>query len=245
MVSKLLPIIPEHKGYVEVFGGSAILLLSKESSKWEVLNDFDSNLMNFWSVVQNGYEEFINSFEWELVSRERFNTYKIKYKNNDYDDAIERAKIFYYLVKAGFAADMKNPIFGTGKDKSRLRIKDIEDDIKSAHERLLSVTIENKSFEDLFKIYDSPDTFFYLDPPYRNTKQYAVGKFTDNQYEQMRNCCRDAKGKWLITINNDEYIKELYKDFNVMDHEVFYSVCKTENGRNNFKELIITNYDIK
>lgn len=244
LISKLLPLIPEHKGYVEVFGGSAVLLLNKEPSKWEVLNDFDSNLMNFWSVVQKAHDQFIKSFEWELVSRERFEEYKIKYKNNDYEDAIERAKIFYYLVRSCFAADMKNPVFGASKDRNRLRIDKIEDDIKSVYQRLQSVTIENKSFEDIFKIYDSPDTFFYLDSPYRNTKQYATGKFTDEMFAKLAECCKNAKGKWLYTINNDEYIRGLFKDFNIIDHEVWYSVCKTDNGRADFKELIITNYDI-
>jgi DNA adenine methylase len=195
-------------------------------------------------VVQNAYDQFIKSFEWELVSRERFEEYKAKYKSGNYDDAIERAKIFYYLVKAGFGADMKNPVFGTGKDRNRLRLEQIEEDIKAAHQRLQRVTIENKSFEDVFKIYDSPDTFFYLDSPYRNTKQYATGKFTDEMFAKLADCCKNSKGKWLYTINDDEYIRELFKDFNVMDHKVFYSVCKTENGRQDFKELIITNYDI-
>ena len=96
----------------------------------------------------------------------------------------------------------------------------------------------------LFSIYDSPDTFFYLDSPYRNTKQYAVGKFTDEQYQLLADCCRNAKGKWLYTINDNEYIRELFKDFNIMTHDVYYSICKTQNGRQDFKELIITNYDI-
>lgn len=244
LVRKILPIIPEHKGFVEVFGGSAIVLLNKKPSKWEVLNDFDSNLMNFWSIVQTAHDQLIKSFEWELVSRERFEEYKRKYKENDFDDAIERAKVFYYLVKAGFGADMKNPIFGTGRDRNRLRLEQVEQDIKDAYKRIQKVTIENKSFEDIFRIYDSEDTFFFLDSPYRNTKQYATGKFTDGQYKQLAECCKNAKGKWLYTINNDEYIKELFKDFNVMTHDVFYSVCKADSGRTNFKELIITNYDI-
>ena len=29
-----------------------------------------------------------------------------------------------------------------------------------------------------------------------------------------------------------------------MTHDVYYSVCKTDNGRKDFKELIITNYDV-
>lgn len=245
LVDKLIPLIPRHKCYVEVFGGAGWLLFAKEPSQVEILNDFDENLMNFWSVIKNAPDQFIKSFEYTLVSRKTFNEYKEKYKNNDFDDAIEKAHVFYYLVNAGFASDMKNPVFGTRcQSRNRLRIDEVDRTIPEAYKRLQKVTIENKSFEKLFEIYDSPDTFFYLDSPYRNTKQYAVGKFTDEQYKLLADCCRNAKGKWLYTINDDEYIRELFKDFNIITHDVYYSICKTQNGRQNFKELIITNYDI-
>ncbi len=199
--------------------------------------------MNFWSVVKNAPDQFINSFDYTLVSRELFNQYKQIYKEGIYEDAIQRAHIFYYLVKAGFASDMRNPIFGTGAEsRNGLKIDKIEEDITAAYMRLQTVVIENKSFEDIFRIYDKPDTFFFVDSPYRNTKQYAVGKFTDEQYRLLAECCRNAKGKFLYTINNDEYIRELFKDFNIMEHEVFYSASK--DSRKHYGELIISNYDI-
>lgn len=235
---------PKHKGYVEVFGGSGYMLFAKEPSKWEVLNDFDGELMNFWSVIKNAPDQFIESFKYTLVSRETFDAYKQIYKEKSEEDCIKKAHIFYYLVKAGFGADMKNPCFGATTDRNRLRLEQIKHDVDEAYKRLQKVTIENKSFEDMFKIYDSTDTFFYLDSPYRNTKQYAVGKFTDEQYKLLADCCKNAKGKWLYTINDDEYIRGLFKDFNIITHDVYYSVCKTQNGRQDFKELIITNYDI-
>ena len=245
MVDKLIPIIPKHKCFVEVFGGAGWLLFAKDPSAVEILNDYDSNLMNFFSVIKNAPDQFIKSFDYTLVSRETFDTYKKKYKENTYEDAIERAHIFYYLVNAGFASDMKNPVFGTKcQSRNGLRIDDIDSVIPEVYKRLKKVTIENKSFENIFKIYDSPDTFFYLDSPYRNTKQYAVGNFTDNQYELLANCCKSAEGKWLYTINDDEYIRELFDDFNIITHDVYYSVCKTQKGRQDFKELIITNYNI-
>ena len=245
LVDKLIPLIPKHKCYVEVFGGAGWMLFAKETSTVEVLNDLDSNLMNFWSVIKNAPDQFIRSFNYTLVSRETFDKYKRKYKQNDFEDNIEKAHVFYYLVNAGFASDMKNPVFGTKcQSRNGLRVEEVDTTIPEAYKRLQRVTIENKSFEGLFSIYDSPDTFFYLDSPYRNTKQYAVGKFTDEQYQLLADCCRNAKGKWLYTINDDEYIRELFKDFNIMTHDVYYSVCKTQNGRQDFKELIITNYDI-
>jgi len=245
LINTLIPLIPKHKCYVEVFGGAGWLLFGKEPSSVEILNDFDSNLMNFWAIVKNAPDQFIRSFDYTLVSRETFNEYKRKYKENDFGDSIEKAHVFYYLVNAGFASDMKNPVFGTKcQSRNGLRLEEIDKTIPQAHKRLQKVTIENKSFEGLFKIYDSPDTFFYLDSPYRNTKQYAVGNFIDEKYQLLADCCKRAKGKWLYTINDDKYIRKLFKDFNIITHDLYYSVCKTENGRKDFKELIITNYAI-
>src|SRR5690625_4190982 len=95
LVNTILPLFPEHKGYVEVFGGSAVVLLNKPSSKWEVLNDFDSNLANFWKVIQRDKDKFLESFKYEIVSRERFQEYREKYKMSNYENDIEQAKIFY------------------------------------------------------------------------------------------------------------------------------------------------------
>lgn len=249
MINILLPIIPKHKGYVEVFGGAGWLLFAKERSEWEVLNDLDNNLMNLFEVIKNNPNEFINSFEFTLISRKTFNEYKEIYKNKEYENKIHQAHILYYLLKAGVGASLPDGGgcgFGIGKDRSRLRLEQIETDIKNAHNRLLRTTIECRDFREVINSFDSVDTFFYLDPPYRNTARsgYPVGKFTDKQYELLADCCKNTKGKWLCTINDDNYIRELFKDFNIIDHNIYYSVCKTDKGRKSFKELIITNYDI-
>jgi len=246
LVDKLIPLIPKHRCYVEVFGGAGWLLFAKEenTSKVEILNDYDSGLMNFWSVIQNAPDQFLDSFEYTLVSRELFDIYKKQWKTGSIDDCIEKAHIFYYLVNAGFGSDMKNPVFGTKKqDRNRLRLDQLDDSIKLAHKRLIKTTIEHLDFKKCVNKYDDEQTFFYFDPPYRKTKPYAVS-FNDKDYETLAVVCKNMNGKFLMTINNDEYIKELFKDFNIMTHEIYYSVCKTQNGRQDFKELIITNYDI-
>jgi len=53
MVKKLLPLIPQHKIYVEVFGGGASLLFAKEPSPVEVYNDLNSDLVNFFRVLRD------------------------------------------------------------------------------------------------------------------------------------------------------------------------------------------------
>ncbi|MBU3146619.1 DNA adenine methylase [Clostridium sp. CF012] len=245
LVNTIVPMIPEHKTYIEPFGGAGWILFGKEPtvSKLEVLNDFDCNLINFWDVVKNNHAELIKSFDYTLVSRKVFERYKEKYKLNNYKDNIERAHIFYYLLKAGFAGKMTGNSFGTGKGKlNGLRLDKLENDINNAYERLKNVTIENKSFEDLFRIYDGKQTYYFLDPPYRKTAQYPVGKFTDEQYSLLAECCKNMEGKFLLTINDDKFIRELFKDFIIIEHKVAYSISKNSKGRREFKELIIKNY---
>lgn len=141
---------------------------------------------------------------------------------------------------------MDRPRFGTKcQSRNGLRIEEIDETIPNAYKRLQKVTIENKSFEEIFKIYDSENTFYYLDPPYRGTYGYRLGKFTDEQYLLLSDCCKQSKGKWLLTINDDDYIREIFKNFYIMNHDVFYSISKQDEARKDYKELIITNYSIQ
>ena len=68
IINKML----EHLCYVEVFGGAGNVLLQKEPSKVEVLNDINKELITLYRVVQNHLEEFLRHFKWELVSRDEF-----------------------------------------------------------------------------------------------------------------------------------------------------------------------------
>ena len=44
MADKLMPLFPEHKTYVEVFGGSGAILINKKPSEIEVYNDIEDAL---------------------------------------------------------------------------------------------------------------------------------------------------------------------------------------------------------
>ncbi len=58
----------------------------------------------------------------------------------------------------------------------------------------------------------------------------------------LRDKLSNIKGKFLLTINDHENIREWYKDFNIKEVQVNYSVSKETKGRGKYKELIITNY---
>lgn len=244
----LLPLIPSHEGYVEVFGGAGWLLFAKPPSKWEVINDLDENLSNFWTVLKEKENEFIDSFKYEVISRSTFNKYKEVYKTKTYIDNINKAHILYYLLKAGTSASLPDGGgcgFGRSKEVSRLRLDKLPNDIEQAHNRLLKVTIECQDFRALMSYYDDENTFFYLDPPYRKTSRssYPVGEFTDKDYSDLSNLCKNLKGKFLLSINDDDFIRNLFSGFNIVRTiEIHYSSSNPKKVSKKFPELIITNY---
>lgn len=244
--SQLAPIlnkqIPPHKTYVESFGGGGGFLFRKPKSKYEIFNDLDGDLINFWRVVKEQHEELIRSFDYVLVSRRTYDEYKEKFNTGNYTSDLERAHIYFYLNQAGFGGDMKNVTFGISKYAySRLDTEAIPNQIERAYERLYRVTIENKDYTDIFRLYDYKDAFFYLDPPYRKTKSYRIGKFTDDDYTRLRDMCRDMKGKFMLTLNDDPFIRELFTEFRIVECGTWYRVCKTNHDKYQ-QELIIMNY---
>lgn len=243
LTKKLINLFPMHNVYVEVFGGSGAVLFAKPKIKVEVFNDLDSNLINFWKVIKEKPQEFIDSFKYTLISREVFNEYRDKYLRGDYKDSIERAHIFYYLVKLSFASDMTDPHFGVSLTRGALiKFDEIPKMINSLYDRLKEVTIENDSYENILNRYDRKSTFFFMDPPYRNTECYASFNFKDEDYINLRDMCSKLKGKFLITLNDDEFIRETFKNFNILDNKVLYSAAK--DSSNYFDEVVITNYKL-
>jgi len=66
LVKKLLPLIPPHMCYVEVFGGAAALLFAKPSRTTEAYNDLDSDLYNLFVVVRDRKKESLERLEWSM-----------------------------------------------------------------------------------------------------------------------------------------------------------------------------------
>ena len=110
---------------------------------------------------------------------------------------------------------------------------------------LKPTTIVSKDYLQVLKQYDSPTTFFFLDPPYEVEKkgQETYYKNSVIDYEKMRDALKQIKGKFLLTINNNKNIRDIFKDFNqkslVVRNQSNSGISKEMVNR---KELFITNY---
>lgn len=222
--------------YVEVFGGAGWVLFYKDKyAKTEVYNDINSDLVNLFKCVKYHPEAIEKELELSLNSRQIFNEYKNQMDCIGLTD-IQRAVRYLYLIKSSYGARIST--YGSKpRDISNTEF------LKDVMKRLSRVVIENKSFEKIISAYDSEDTLFYLDPPYHNTENmYDTGDFIfdEEQHIKLRDMLKNIKGKFVLSYNDDEFIRELYKDFKIEAIERQNNLSLNSGSR--FKELIITNY---
>jgi len=167
--------LPDHLTYVEPFGGSAAVLLNKQRSHTEVYNDKDGDVVHFFRVARERPDEL---GEW--VSRVPYAESQFHEWWNDFygdgarpEDDIKRAGQWVFLrytnfsghvaTKRGFRRDSKNDPKGGRESRNW---SNVPERIHRICERLRGVTILDEDYRDCIKRYDTPDTVFYLDPPY-------------------------------------------------------------------------------
>src|SRR5574340_924784 len=102
LAQRVIALLPEHTAYVEPFAGGAQVFFHKEPSKVEVLNDLDGEIVNFFRVCQQHYEELLRSFRFSLVSRKWFDLFKATDPATLTD--VQRAARYLYLLKGSFAS---------------------------------------------------------------------------------------------------------------------------------------------
>ncbi|MFC1538736.1 DNA adenine methylase [Candidatus Latescibacterota bacterium] len=235
---KIIERLPEHTCYVEVFGGAGWVLFGKERSKVEVYNDIDGELVNFFRVVKNCHRAFVQAFDWILVSRKLFKDF-IETKPEDLDE-IQRAVRFYYSIRASFGG--KGEHFGYSKTgPTNLNLDTFYETISGTHERLKRVLIEEESFESILERYDGTETVFYLDPPYYMTTGYRY-KIDLAEYERLASLLVDIQGKFILTINDHEAMRNVFSGHNTEELDVGYNIGKKTESRHRYGELMIRNY---
>lgn len=233
LAKQIVSLFPENVDrYIEVFGGGGSVLFAKDKhAPLEVYNDANGQLVNLFRCIRFHREELQKEISGYVNSREIFEDIKAQINVRGFTD-IQRAAMFYVLVKLSYGAD--NRTYGCNK-------KNISPDyLEKVEERLKSgagVVIEHKDFENLIQVYDRPGALFYCDPPYHTTEKYYDAVFLNSDHERLNACLRDIKGRFILSYNDDAYIRDLYRDFDII------AVQRQNNLTSGlYRELIIKNF---
>ena len=246
MASTILDYFPEHKTFVDLFGGGANMLVQKKRSLVDVYNDIDGEVVNYLTVLREEPEMFYKAVESLPYSRQLYNEYR---KSPVPENPFDRAVRWFYINRSGMPGSHRGVPGGwkhgvqhntVGSYRSACKM------IRPMANRLKNVMLENKDYREVFLKYDHPETFFYIDPPYVGRERRYAGNFTWQDHVDLANLVRNMKGQALISYYPDESVFSLYEGFNIVQFKSKAYSTKVSAGQEKPEttELLIMNYGI-
>lgn len=162
---------PVHRAYVEPFGGAASVLLQKEPATAECYNDLDSTIYDLFRVLR---DPIMSNELQQLLVRTPFAREEFDAAYEPTDDIVEAARRTIVRSFMGYGSDGTAGEYKTGFRRtvtaaSKFPSREWENyptALSTTIARLRSVVIENIDAIELMRGLDSPETLFYVDPPY-------------------------------------------------------------------------------
>ena len=267
----LIPHIPNYEGrYIEPFFGGGAMFFNLEPER-AIINDINSNLMGFYSAVQQNYiqltEELVqlenlynaNRIEYEYQKKQHPNKRVVDpnealyYNLRDMYNGIvpprySAAALYFFINKTAYSGMIRynakgeyNVPYGRYKNFNTSLITERH------HNLLVNTDIHNSDYREIFGIAE-PDDFIFLDPPYDcvfsdyGNKEYLKDGFNEVNHRQLANDFYNLNCKAMMVIGATPLTRELYGENIIAEYRKNYSV----NIKNRFHaeaiHIVITNY---
>jgi len=197
LAPRIVGMIPPHRIYVEPFAGGAAVYFKKGASPEEVLNDKDSNIAHMFSFLRNMTQEQydkLKKMNWRY-SRGQYEKAKRMVPKDDVEEFYKR----YYIKSASFGSGAGS--YSQWRDGST---KDVGS-LWKVHERLKNTKVHNTTALKMIEKYDSPNTFFYLDPPYpdRAFIGQSFSSYTVDDLKELVSKLQHIKGKFALSLGTE------------------------------------------
>jgi len=201
LASTIIPLLPEHNLYAEPFCGGAAIFFEKEPSAVEVLNDLNSEVINFYRVIKEDFVNLEKEIRISLHSRRLHQDAGVVYENPHLFSPLKRAWAVWVLSAQSFAAMIDGSF---GYDKTRNTTSKKIHNKREGFTEEYAIRLQNVQIEcaDALYIISSRDTagsFFYCDPPYFNSDCGHYGGYTEADFERLLGALAGIKGKFLLS----------------------------------------------
>lgn len=208
--------LPPHRCYVEPFGGMGGVLMQKRPSPVEVYNELAHELVNLFRVVRDQPDQLREVLALTPYSREEYTRARRGRKTEA--DPLELARQTYVVRSQSRDNSLLGKGFSHGGAAYPGAVADAfvngQARIPAVCERLRQVQLENRCALDMLRQWDSPQTLFYLDPPYvhgeRTAKAGYAHEMNDAQHLALLASARQLHGLVLLSgYRNELYHAEL------------------------------------
>ena len=254
--------------YVETFGGMFWCFFNMDlklfpNLKKVVYNDFNPLNHNLFECIKNPERllESINAIPCqkfgEEVTPEIYKEQFIRFQAEIFAENF-RVDLGNYDVAAKYAYVLTQVFSGSKPEKSSFI--DLKGKYKSKYltfrdklmkpdwvEHFLRISdVENMDFAEVIEKYDSPTTYFYVDPPYWKTENYYSNHdFDSKDHERLAKVLNGIEGKFSLSYYDFEILHFWFPD-NIYrwEKKEFAKAAAAKKGtkQNMGEELLIMNY---
>lgn len=214
-----------HTTYVEPFVGMGGVFLRRPfRARAEVMNDISADVSNLSRILQRHYVPFMDMLRWQITSRAEFDRLQLADPNSLTD--LERAARFLYLQRTAFGGKVSGRSFGVSRGTpGRFDVTKLEQVLSDIHERLAGVVIERLPYGEVIARYDSPETLFYLDPPYWGCERdYGDGVFSQSDFDCLADQLAAIAGRFILSVNDTPGARHAFRGFRFDEVETTYTI---------------------
>lgn len=259
LMSEIEVMLPKiYTTYYEPFVGGGAVLFELQPKK-AIINDINGELINLYNVVKDDVEVLIEDLKKHKNTSDYF--YTIRELDRDRDEYeklsnIEKASRMVYLNKTCFnglfrvnrAGEFNSPF---GKYKNPNIVDELTLRAVSKYFNKADIKFLNCDFEESLRNIRK-GSFVYFDPPYdpvsssANFTGYDKGGFNKDEQIRLKLLCDrlDKKGvKFLLSNSATEFIKDLYKDYDIKIVKAKRNINSDGNSRGEVDEVLVRNYE--
>ena len=234
-------------------GGSFEFFIQNKYNLKIIANDKFTPLYNFWNHCKTNNNELCEKlYEIKEINKEKFSEYRTiisdtintinsnSNSNTNESNTVLQAYYYFIINRCSFSGATLSG--GFSKEASLKRFtKSSIDRIKQLN--LTTIEFYNNDFTDFLNLnkYYNLDSIIFLDPPYyleENSKLYGHNGDMHESFNHTKLYeIISKKTNWIMTYNNCDYIKTLYKDFIIIDAVWSYGMNKSKKS----SEIVIIN----
>ena len=254
--------------YVETFGGMFWCFFNMDLSQFPnlkkvVYNDFNPLNHNLFECIKNPERllESINAIPCQKfgeevtpsIYKEQFIGFQaeifaenFRVEPGNYDVA---AKYAYVLTQVFSGSKPEKSSFIDLKGKYKSKYLTFRDKLMKPDwvEHFLRISdVENMDFAEVIEKYDSPTTYFYVDPPYWKTENYYSNHDFDREdHERLSKSLTSMEGKFSLSYYDFELLHEWFPEDQYKwekKSSLKRQPQKREQNKTMGEELLIMNY---
>lgn len=267
----IIPNIPKDiEIFIEPFSGQfwtffKMKLENYPNLKTVIYNDFNPLNYNMYQCLKNHQrlleecEKFIvqekdvfptNPICGELFASFQAEIFDKNFRVEAYDYEVA-AKYVYVLTQVFSGANPEKSKFIDLKGKYHSKFTSFKNKLKNENWQKMfeSITnVENMDFEDVIKKYDSPKTYFYVDPPYYIVGEgayYSNHDFNRNDHERLANVLKEIQGKFSLSYYDFDLLHQWFPENEYKwERKLFAKAAAAKKGKtqNMGEEILIMNY---